>query len=114
MSTTCTLSFHMGSRFNEKHNNRTIPVPHANTEYEKEHNWYSPDNMSLEQAYEFFYREFQCLQCHRKKRPKMQHFVFREIANRTTERAGEDCRTATQRCFCIGNQEAQKSGQACL
>ena len=51
MSTTCTLSFHMGSRFNEKHNNRTIPVPHANTEYENEHIWYSPDNMSLEQAY---------------------------------------------------------------
>ena len=58
MSTTCTLSFHMGSRFNEKHNNRTIPVPHANTEYEKEHNWYSPDNMSLEQAYEFFTESF--------------------------------------------------------
>ena len=58
MSTTCTLSFHMGSRFNEKHNNRTIPVPHANAEYEKEHNWYSPDNMSLEQAYEFFTESF--------------------------------------------------------
>ncbi|MBQ5761810.1 MAG: hypothetical protein IIW02_03240 [Clostridia bacterium] len=57
MSTTCTLSFHMGSRFNEKHNNRTIPVPHANTEYEKEHNWYSPDNMSLEQAYEILFSE---------------------------------------------------------
>ena len=58
MGTTCTLSFHMGSRFNEKHNNRTIPVPHANAEYEKEHNWYSPDNMSLEQAYEFFTESF--------------------------------------------------------
>ena len=57
MSTTCTLSFHMGSRFNEKHNNRTIPVPHANAEYEKEHNWYSPDNMSLEQAYEILFSE---------------------------------------------------------
>ena len=57
MSTTCTLSFHMGSRFNEKHNNRTIPVPHANSEYEKEHNWYSPDNMSLEQAYEILFSE---------------------------------------------------------
>ncbi len=57
MSTTCTLSFHMGSRFNEKHNNRTIPVPHANAEYEKEHNWYSPDNMSLEQAYDLLFSE---------------------------------------------------------
>ena len=57
MSTTCTLSFHMGSRFNEKHNNRTIPVPHANAEYEKEHNWYSPDNMGLEQAYEILFSE---------------------------------------------------------
>ena len=57
MSTTCTLSFHMGTRFNEKHNNRTIPVPHANAEYEKEHNWYSPDNMSLEQAYEILFSE---------------------------------------------------------
>lgn len=57
MGTTCTLSFHMGSRFNEKHNNRTIPVPHANSEYEKEHNWYSPDNMSLEQAYEILFLE---------------------------------------------------------
>ena len=57
MSTTCTLSFHMGSRFNEKHNNRTIPVPHANAEYEKEHNWYSPDNMSLSEAYDLLFSE---------------------------------------------------------
>lgn len=54
---TSTLSFHMGTSFNEKHNNRTIPVPHANAEYEAEHNWYSPDNMSLEQAYEVLFSE---------------------------------------------------------
>ena len=58
MSTKCTLSFHMGSRFNEKHNNRTIPVPHADCEYEEIHNWYHPNNMSLEQAYEFFSESF--------------------------------------------------------
>jgi hypothetical protein len=58
MSTKCTLSFHMGSRFNEKHNNRTIPVPHADCEYEEIHNWYHPHNMCLEQAYEFFSESF--------------------------------------------------------
>ena len=52
-----TLSFHMGSRFNEKHNNRTIPVPHACAEYEKKHNWYSPNNISLEQAYDKLFSE---------------------------------------------------------
>ena len=58
MSTKCTLSFHMGSRFNEKHNNRTIPVPHADCEYEEIHNWYHPNNMSLEQAFDFFSESF--------------------------------------------------------
>lgn len=59
MSTKCTLSFHMGSRFNEKHNNRTIPVPHADREYEKIHNWYHPNNMTLEQAYDvLFFKSF--------------------------------------------------------
>ena len=58
MSIKSTLSFHMGSRFNEKHNNRTIPVPHADSKYEEEHNWYFPDNMSLEQAYEMFTDSF--------------------------------------------------------
>jgi hypothetical protein len=57
MSTKCTLSFHMGSRFNEKHNNRTIPVPHADREYEKIHNWYHPNNMTLEQAYNVLFFE---------------------------------------------------------
>lgn len=50
-----TLSFHMGTSFNEQHNNRTIPVPHADKEYESEHNWYSPNNMSLEDAYELLF-----------------------------------------------------------
>lgn len=58
MSTISTLSFHMGTRFNEKHNNRTIPVPHADIEYERVNNWYHPNNMSLEQAYEFFTESF--------------------------------------------------------
>ena len=57
MSTKCTLSFHMGSRFNEKHNNRTIPVPHADCEYEKIHNWYHPNNMSLERAFDVLFSE---------------------------------------------------------
>lgn len=52
-----TLSFHMGTSFNEEHNNRTIPVPHADKEYEREHNWYSPNNMSLEDAYELLFGE---------------------------------------------------------
>lgn len=55
MSTKCTLSFHMGSRFNEKHNNRAIPVPHADREYEEIHNWYHPNNMSLEQAFDVLF-----------------------------------------------------------
>ncbi len=57
MGTSTTLSFHMGSSFNEKHNNRTIPVPNADTKYESEHNWYHPNNMSLEQAYEMLFSE---------------------------------------------------------
>ena len=52
-----TLSFHMGTSFNEAHNNRTIPVPHADKEYEDGHNWYSPNNMSLEAAYELLFGE---------------------------------------------------------
>ena len=52
-----TLSFHMGTSFNEAHNNRTIPVPHADKEYEDGHNWYSPNNMSLEGAYELLFGE---------------------------------------------------------
>ena len=56
MSMTTTLSFHVGSRFNEKHNNRTIPCPMADKEYEDQHNWYHPNNMSLEQAYDFLYK----------------------------------------------------------
>lgn len=52
-----TLSFHMGTSFNEEHNNRTIPVPHADKEYEREHNWYSPNNMSLEDAYDLLFGE---------------------------------------------------------
>lgn len=52
-----TLSFHMGTSFNEEHNNRTIPVPHADKEYESEHNWYSPNNMRLEDAYELLFGE---------------------------------------------------------
>ena len=57
MGTSKTLSFHMGSSFNEKHNNRAIPVPNADTKYESEHNWYHPNNMSLEQAYEMLFSE---------------------------------------------------------
>lgn len=57
MSIKSTLSFHMGTRFNEKHNNRTIPVPNADAEYEKLHNWYHPRNMSLEQAYEILFAD---------------------------------------------------------
>lgn len=56
MSMTTTLSFHVGSRFNEKHNNRTIPCPMADKEYEDQHNWYYPNNMSLERAYDFLYK----------------------------------------------------------
>ena len=52
-----TLSFHMGTRFNEKHNNRTIPCPMADSDYEKQHNWYHPNNMSLEQAYQILFEE---------------------------------------------------------
>lgn len=52
-----TLSFHMGTRFNEKHNNRTIPVPNADAEYEEQHNWYHPQNMSLEQAFGILFEE---------------------------------------------------------
>lgn len=52
-----TLSFHMGTGFNEAHNNRTIPVPHADKEYETEHNWYAPNNVSLEEAYELLFGE---------------------------------------------------------
>ena len=57
MSIKSTLSFHMGTRFNEKHNNRTIPVPNADAEYEKLHNWYHPRNMSLEQAYDILFAD---------------------------------------------------------
>lgn len=57
MSIKSTLSFHMGTRFNEKHNNRTIPVPNADAEYEKQHNWYHPRNMSLEQAYDILFAD---------------------------------------------------------
>lgn len=57
MSIESTLSFHMGTRFNEKHNNRTIPCPMADSDYEKQHNWYHPNNMSLEQAYEILFAE---------------------------------------------------------
>ncbi len=57
MGTSTTLSFHMGSSFNEKHNNRTIPVPNADAKYESEYNWYHPNNMSLEQAYEMLFSE---------------------------------------------------------
>ena len=57
MSIESTLSFHMGTRFNEKHNNRTIPVPNADAEYEKLHNWYHPRNMSLEQAYDILFAD---------------------------------------------------------
>ena len=52
-----TLSFHMGTRFNERHNNRTIPCPMADSDYEKQHNWYHPNNMSLEQAYKILFEE---------------------------------------------------------
>ena len=47
----------MGTRFNEKHNNRTIPVPNADAEYEEQHNWYHPQNMSLEQAFGILFEE---------------------------------------------------------
>ena len=57
MSIESTLSFHMGTRFNEKHNNRTIPCPMADSDYETQHNWYHPKNMSLEQAYEILFAE---------------------------------------------------------
>ena len=57
MSVKSTLSFHMGTRFNEKHNNRTIPCPMADSDYEKQHNWYHPNNMSLEQAYKILFEE---------------------------------------------------------
>lgn len=57
MSMTTTLSFHVGSRFNEKHNNRTIPCPMADKEYEDQHNWYHPNNMTLEQAYDDLFKE---------------------------------------------------------
>ena len=52
-----TLSFHMGTRFNEKHNNRTIPCPMADRKYEEQHNWYHPNNMSLAQAYKILFEE---------------------------------------------------------
>ena len=57
MSVKSTLSFHMGTRFNEKHNNRTIPCPMADSDYERQHNWYHPNNMSLEQAYKILFEE---------------------------------------------------------
>ena len=42
-----TLSFHMGTSFNLMHDNRTIWV-NADTEYEREHNWYYEGNTTLE------------------------------------------------------------------
>ena len=46
-----TLSFHMGTSFNLMHDNRTIWV-NADTEYEREHNWYYEGNTTLEDCYE--------------------------------------------------------------
>lgn len=55
MSIKATMSSHMESGFNIEHNNRTIPVPHSDKDYEEENNFYYENNQTLAQAYEFLF-----------------------------------------------------------
>ena len=48
---TATLQSHQSTKNNEKHNERKIPVPHADKEYGKEHNWYWSENKSEVEFY---------------------------------------------------------------
>ena len=51
-----TLSFHMDSRHNDKHDARNLYVPYVNPELSK-NNYYPDFNMSREQAFEFLFSD---------------------------------------------------------
>jgi hypothetical protein len=51
-----TLSFHMDSKHNDKHDLREIYVPYVDTERSK-NNYYPDFNMSRQDAYEYLFGE---------------------------------------------------------
>ena len=54
---TATLSFHVGEKFNIRHNSRdNITVHGVDKEYETLNNYYHPNNTTLEDAYQSFHR----------------------------------------------------------
>ena len=60
-----TLSFHMDSKHNDKHDLREIYVPYV--DYSRSHlNYYPEFNITREQAFDFLFLKFQARPEHRK------------------------------------------------